>query len=286
MFSYDNINYKGSLINETIEYKDIIDKKTKESSRNNDRYHYNKIELNPEKVKKAVDFMLNTELASIPLDSLKELKNNHMVFHCNSLSFEFRFDTNYIDQGYVCLNVIKHLTSYSETIISNYDFLKEIFNLDSCLSAFIDLLPNGQYYAYNHGLIYTFTDKQNESYKKSQPKRDYLNAVKDTIDQHLNAWVSKIQFDTFEYFSCNRYNIDFNKKGKIHKIHPIYTKVGILDFDIYLENYYERFICKRMIKKSFRKFDLSFLNLKYGFRRELSFSNNNTEAIILDHTLY
>ena len=124
-------------------------------------------------------------------------------------------------------------------------------------------------------MMFIMTDQQSENWKKSQPQRDLMKSVKDTVDSYINSELKKqdIKLNGIDCFED--YRLTFGKNGKLKSVklshHDKPTLKKSLGLGGYLADKKEIRKCKRKIKQIFREIDLSFLNLETEIYRTFSF---------------
>jgi len=159
-----------------------------------------------------------------------------------------------------------------------YDTIGQILDLQNKYSEFESRLEKGKTYSKNGFLMkYIMTEKQSIAFQKNKPRRDYLNSIKDTIDNYLKSEYAKqkIQFNEIDCFED--YRLTFNENGKLKKVKVSdYNKPKLSDgLDFYFEDKREIRKCRKLIKQIFKEIDLSSFNLKYKVYRTLSFGLEN-----------
>ncbi|NOQ25668.1 MAG: hypothetical protein GQ564_09945 [Bacteroidales bacterium] len=282
-----NINvFQGSLTNYISEYKSVKDKSIGYEQSKQYQYIFEKLILNPAVVEQMVQRIIKTGQPEIPTDTLITAWN-HLFLHCNTLNFEFNQNGKYCQQSFHCPWGQEDTVQFRNIILENYNSLKAEFQLDSLYKEFETKLTKGKTYSKDgHIMMYLFTEKQSENWKKNQPVRDYLKSVKDTIDNNLETELSKkeIQLDDIDCF--DDYLLIFGKNGKLKKVNVLYYKPKLKDGLIYyIEDKREIRKCKKKIRNIFENIDLSYLDLKYEIQRVFSFNNKN-EYQLRDETNY
>ena len=133
------------------------------------------------------------------------------------------------------------------------------------------------------------TDKQSENWEKTQPKRDFMKSVKDTLDSYINTELKKQRVELEEIDCFQDYGLTFGTNGKLKKVAiskqdkpKLKNSLGLGD---YLADKKEIRKCKSKIRQIFSEIDLSFLNLEYEIHRTFSFDYNR-EFQLRDDTIY
>lgn len=241
------------------------------------------------KVDKIAKRFIKTGQPKIPTDTLIASWSRNFL-HCNSLVFQFNIDGKYTKQTFHCPWGQKDSVEFKSIILDNYEKLKSTFELDSLYDSFEGKLPKGKSYSRDgYRMMYKMTDQQSEHWRKSQPQRDFMKSVKDTVDSYINYELKKqdIKLNGIDCFED--YRLIFGKNGKLKKItlsdydKPTLKKsLGLGD---YLADKKEIRKCKRKIKQIFSTIDLSFLNLETEIYRTFSFNHKN-EYRLRDDTIY
>jgi hypothetical protein len=286
IYSRDNQNYEGRIINSVKEYNQIkID----------DDYRTQATKLYTEKV--SIDSSKATSLAQkiiesgqilIPTDTLIDTWTRWYL-HCGSLNFEIKNDGKYFEQSFHCPWSQPDSVEFKDVILSNYDLLKQELKLDSIYQGFWSQLPKGKTYSRSgYGMTYIMTDEQEAAWNKDRPRRDYLKSIKDTVDNYIKTKLREIQSTTDSTESpCYSASLTFDTKGMLKKIETSkYDRMKLSDgLSWYIEDIIENRKCKKSIKRIFRTINLSSFNLEYNvYRTFYNFSGN--EWTIVDDTIY
>ncbi len=283
LYSKDNVSYSGFVTNFIIELKEVETEYGAENMRY--RYVYDKVSLTDSISGFLVAGILNSGQIEFPTDTLIQGWKSR-ILHCKTLRYQFLLNSNYISQSYFCPWSQDSTIEFKSVILSNYEMISNLANLEKLDTDLSKKLPGGISYQQGHVVLYKLTDKEIESLDSDKPRRDYLKSIKDTIDSYLKVETEKQNID-WSSFSCNdQYFVTFNKKGRLKNIqisdeYKIKLKDGI---GLHLE--YKRKIrkCKRKIKKIFKSIDLGFLDLKYEVYRTASFYNDKIH--IVDNMIY
>lgn len=288
-YSLDNMKFHGKLTNYITEYITVKNKDSDYDQSKEYQYVIEQIDLEQTKVGKFVEGILKTGQLEIPTDTLIS-SWQHNFLHCNSLVFQFTIDGKYTKQIFHCPWGQKDSVKFKSIILDNYETLKSTFQLDSIYDSFEDKLPKGKTYSRDgYRMMYKMTDQQSESWKKSQPQRDYMKSLKDTVDSYINSELKKqnIQLNGIDCFED--YLLTFGKNGKLKTItlshYDMPTLKKSLGLGDYLSDKKEIRKCKRKIKQIFSNIDLSFLNLETEIYRTFSFDHKN-EYQLRDDTIY
>jgi hypothetical protein len=288
-YSSDNEKFHGKLTNYITEYITVKNKDSDYDQSKKYQYVIEEITLEQTKVEKIVEKLIKTGQPEIPTDTLIALWQRNFL-HCNSLVFQFNLSGNYTKQTFHCPWGQKDSIEYKNVVLDNYQSLKSTFQLDSLYNSFENRLPKGKSYSRDgYRMMYKMTDQQSENWKKSQPQRDFMKSVKDTVDSFINSELKKqnIQLSGIDCFED--YRLTFGKNGKLktitlsHYDKPTLKKsLGLGD---YLSDKKEIRKCKKNIKQIFSNIDLSFLNLETEIYRTFSFDHKN-EYQLRDDTIY
>lgn len=277
MYSVDNLKYKGILTNKITEIRTVKVKGKPFSESQDYQYFFEKISLDDIQVANVVQHILTTGLLETTLDTVESEWKTHFL-HCNSMNVQSKINGVYQNIEYECPWSQKDTIHWKEVVLENYDFIKEIFQLDSLYKIFESELPLGRDYSKgDQWIIYKFTKKESKNWQKRQPRRDYLETVNDTIINYLKDEIKKqnIELDGIDCFE--QYWIQFAKNGKFKKIKvvkyyiPKY-KNGYLLSEL-IETKREIRKCKQKLKDIFSLIDLSWVNLKYDIFLDCKFND-------------
>ena len=288
-YSSDNIKFYGKLTNYITEYITVKSKNSDYEQSKEYQYVIEQIDLEQTKVDKIVEQLIKTGQPKIPTDTLITSWQRNFL-HCNSIIFQFSIDGKYTKQIFHCPWGQNDSVEFKSIILDNYEILKSTFQLDSLYNSFEIKLPKGKSYSRDgYRMMYKMTDQQSENWKKSQPQRDFMKSVKDTVDSYINTELQKqnIKLNGIDCFED--YCLTFGKNGKLKTIKlSHYNKPSLkksLGLGDYLIDKKEIRKCKRKIKQIFNKIDLSFLNLETEIYRTFSFNHKN-EYQLRDDTIY
>jgi len=270
LYSNNSLNFEGHVVTYLKEQK-----KTKKSSFPY-RYVYDITNLPDAQCTIIGTKILSEKFYNLPTDdSITGYKKGY--FDCWGIEYSFKVKNFKIKKHYTCpwsqtdsINEIKILKA-------NYKLIAGSLQLKKIDDDFQSKLEKGKSYSDGFSYIYKLSESELAAWNKYKPQSDYLRSKKDTIDTLLKDYLSE-NYDR-EFTDCfDDFQLEFSKKGKLKKISvtkPFWERM--LDKD------YHR--CRRKVKKLFRKFNLKYLNLEYGFSRDLDF-NAKGEASIFDRTLY
>lgn len=193
IYSSDNIKFQGKLTNYITEYITVKSKDSDYHQSKENQYVIEQIDLEQSKVDKIVENLIKTGQTEIPTDTLISSWQRNFL-HCNSLVFQFSFNGKYTKQIFHCPWGQKDSVEYKNIVLDNYQSLKSTFQLDSLYDIFEGKLPKGKTYSRDgYRMMSIMTDQQSESWKKSQPQRDFMKSVKDTVDNYLNSELKKTE---------------------------------------------------------------------------------------------
>jgi len=288
-FSSDNVKFQGKLTNYITEYITVKSKDSDYDQSKEHQYVIEQIDLEQTNVDKFVEGLIKTGQLEIPTDTLISSWQRNFL-HCNSLVFQFNIDGKYTKQTFHCPWGQKDSVEFKSIILDNYETLKSTFQLDSLYNSFEAKLPKGKTYSRDgYRMMYKMTNQQSENWKKSQPQRDFMKSVKDTVDNYINSELQKQDIKLSGIDCFEDYRLTFGKNGKLKKVtlsdydKPTLKKsLGLGD---YLADKKEIRKCKRKIKQIFSTIDLSFLNLETEIYRTFSFGLDN-EIQLRDDTIY
>lgn len=288
-YSLDNVKFQGKLTNYIVEYRTVKRKKDNYGQSIEHQYVIEQIDLEQTKIAQFVDVLISSGQPEIPTDTLIT-SWQHNFLHCNSLVFQFNRNGKYTKQIFHCPWSQKDSVEFKSIILNNYEKLKSTFQLDSLYDSFESKLPKGKAYSRDgYRMMYKMTDQQSENWKKSQPQRDLMKSVKDTVDSHINSELKKQDMKLSGISCFIDYQLTFGKNGKLKSVKPFYHDKPTLKKSLGLFNYIgdvrEIKKCKRKIKQLFSTVDLSFLNVKTEIYRTFSFDHNK-QYLLRDDTIY
>lgn len=270
LYSNDSLNFEGHIITYLTEQK-----KTKKSSFPY-RYVYDITSLSNEKCTVIGTKILTEKFYKLPADdSILEYKKGY--FDCWGIEYSFKIEQSSIKKYYTCpWNQDENIPEI-KVLKENYKLIDSILQLKTIDNDFRSKLEKGKSYSGGFVNMYKFSESELAAWNKYKPLSNYLKSKKDTIDTLLKDYLSE-NYDR-EITDCfDDFQLEFSKKGKLKKISvnkPLRERMFDKD--------YHR--CRRKVKKLFRKFNLKYLNLGYGFSRDLSFGLYG-EASIFDRTIY
>ena len=268
IYSNDNINFDGEILNYLTEQKSI---KGSDHTTTPNKYVYEILKLDEKTSNQIGKDILNSNLQEIP-DS-KEIKNwSQNWLDCGSISFILKINSKITEKNFSCpwqqndsINYVKSLKLIYNRIDNN-DSIKNKFD------EFKNKLEKGKSYSNGFLQMYFFTYKESESWKLNKPKRDYLKTIKDTITNYLDFKVNETITNTNGLDCFEDYHLFFSEKGKLLEI-----KIqGKLDKE-------ER-KCIKIIKNRLKNIKIDFVETKYSFERVLHFYNNKPS--VYDNTIY
>lgn len=275
IYSDNGTDFSGELINSITKLKRI--KRKYGDFFKDDSYIFEKVKLNGESATKIGKLILSQKFYAIPTDTLiPGWKLNGL--DCDKISYSFKIDNQFQFSEYICHRAQNDSIHFVPIIKAMYDSISQILDLQTQYSVFESKLEKGNRYSKN-GLfmMYIMTDKESERWRKSQPQREYIQSIKDTVDTYLKSEIDKqkIQFD--ELNSSKEYILFFNKSGKLKKVLlSDYDKPKLSrGLDFYIKEKREIRKCKKLIKQIFKEIDLSSFNLKYEIYRTLRFGREN-----------
>lgn len=288
-YSSDNSKYHGKLTNYSTEYISVKNKDNDYDQNKEYQYVIEQIDLEQSNVENIVEKFIRTGQPEIPTDTLIASWQRNFL-HCNGLIFQFNINGKYTKQTFHCPWGQNDSVEFKNIILNNYQTLKSTFQLDSLYDSFESKLPKGKTYSRDgYRMMYKMTDRQSESWKKSQPQRDYMKSIKDTVDNYINSELKKRNIELNKIECFEDYRLTFGKNGKLKNVNlSAYDKPTLkksLGLSDYLEDKREIKKCRRKIKQIFRDIDFSFLNLETEIYRTFSFGLNN-EIQLRDDTIY
>lgn len=256
VFSNDNINFQGKLLNKVIELKAVKPTKVGEFvSYTPKNYVFEIVELNDSVSNLIGKQILKEKLIDTPTD---KFINNWNVTgpDCDRINFELKNDTKIILTKYSCLDMQNDSIIYVKKL---KDFVQSIdsLNLYDMYELFNNRLEKGKTYSNSIATFY----KNNE---KEEKEFEYKKSIKETLDKYLVKKLNE-QIINLKEINCNAeyYLLEFTKKGTLKEI-------SINDSED--EEFYK---CKNIIQKAFDKIKIAeFVDPKYEFERVLILRNN------------
>ena len=273
--SDNGIDFSGQLINEITESKPIKTEYGNDSKPIN--YVFEFVELDKINSSKIGQLILKEKIYQIPTDTLINNWNFNWL-HCSSINLYYKTKNSINAKIYTCPwnqnDTIKKAKSIKE--IDNK--LNEIFKLKERYSEFTSKLEKGKSYS-NDGYrqMYIMTEKESQGWKNGKPIRDYKKSIKDTIDNYLEFKLNELIPNSTELNCYDDYSLTFSKNGKLKNM-----KVDMEFWERLSDKDYKK--CKRILKKTFQKIRIDFVDPKYEFYRELSFGQKG--IYIYDRTIY
>jgi hypothetical protein len=288
-YSSDNVKFHGKLTNYITEYITVKSKDSDYDQSKELQYVIEQIDLEQTRVDKIVEKLIRTGQSEIPTDTLIASWQRNFL-HCNSLVFQFNIDGKYTKQIFHCPWGQKDSVEFKSIILDNYEKLKSTFQLDSLYDNFESKLPKGKTYSRDgYRIMFIMTDQQSENWKKSQPQRDLMKSVKDTVDSYINSELKKQEIKLNGIDCFEDYRLTFGKNGKLKTVtlshHDKPTLKKSLGLGDYLADKKEIRKCKKKIKQIFSSIDLSLLKLETEIYRTFSFDYKN-EYQLRDDTIY
>lgn len=282
----NNGEFLGFVLSRTTQYN--YQKKDKNKLKNKVEF-FQSVPIKPSKVEEIIDKLIASKQYDFPTDSLiTSWKNNFL--HCNTVNFQIKTNDKLKRQKYDCIRGQDLSNPIVSSILENDRLVRDDLDLNILYSTFTDHLPKGNSYTNDgYGMMYIFTEKENEAWIKSKPIRDYLASKKDTIDNYLKIKLKQVNIKN-EKFNCfQNYNLEFSKKGKLKKLKVAKFDRPTLKKSYNLKEYFEDKMeirkCKRVIRKIFKDNDWTFLDLKYSITRSLDFDLNGNPKLY-DNYIY
>jgi hypothetical protein len=180
-----------------------------------------------------------------------------------SYLFETSTPTTYSFKSYWTPTIQNNSIVEAKQIEAFVEKIYSILNLKLEYDKFFSTLKPG---SYTTGFIIMtrLTDKQVEHWKKNKPYKDYLDSVKDTLNNYLSDTLTKI-FQKNGGLACSdQFFLKFSKNNKLKKIT---TNTDFFDFYDRMD-YYK---CRRKIRKAFRQVRIDFVHSKVGYMKELGY---------------
>lgn len=276
----------GFVLNKISQYN--YRKKDKNSIKNIFEF-YQFITLKDTQIKEIIDRMIVSNQINIPSDSLISGWNNGYL-HCNKVEFQLKIGKTKKDQEYNCPLYQEPTNNSIISVVENVKFIRNKLNLDSIYTSFENNLPKGKSYSSDGDrMMYIMTEKQNNAWKNSKPNRDYLKSKQDTINNYLKSLTSNLNLKGKKINCFENYILTFSPKGKLINVKvseydkpKFKNSLGLRDF---LKDKTEIRKCKKIIKDIFKNSNFSFVELKHGLTRNISFNLNGIPEIT-DNTIY
>jgi hypothetical protein len=255
----DNKTFFGLLTNFTDSYEpyDMKKQKSKPSTT-----FANQVQLDTSLARQS--YNLIKVISSIP--SQDSIKGWGLGFDGISYLFETSTPSYYSFKSYWTPNAQDTNLVEAKQIQKFVDEIYVLLNLRNEYDKFFATLKPGSYTS-DHFIITTkLTEKQIENWKKYKPYRDYLDSVKDTLNNYLSDTLNKILEKNGGLTCYDQFFLKFSKKNKLKKIT---TNGDFLDFADRMD-YYK---CRNKIKKAFRHVRVDFVHSKVTYWKELSVWN-------------
>lgn len=265
IWTNDNKIFFGLLTNYTDSYEpyNMETKKRKPSTT-----YSNQVQLDSSSARQS--YNLIKAISSIPSeDSIKGWGSG-----CDGISylFETSTPTYYSFKSYWTPTAQDSNLKEAKQIQQFVDDISALLNLRVEYDKFYATLKPGSYTS-DHFMITTkLSEKQIENWKKYKPYRDYLDSVKDTLNNYLSDTLTKIFLKHSELECYSQFFLKLSKKNKLKKIT---TNKDFLDFTDRIDNYR----CRKKIRKAFRHVRVDFVHSKVGYWKELFFSDTKIKIL-------
>lgn len=285
LFSNNNISFQGLLTNKIIAYK-LVKTDLGETNKAN-HYVFQKIEIDSVLSTTIANKLLLSEQYNIPTDDLIPHWTKWYL-HCGGIRFQFKLDDSYSEQSFHCPWSQPDTIMYVDIITSNYKLIKEELDLEKHHDDFFSLLPKGCTYSRDGSTkMYKLTETEIESLARGNPRREHLKSIKDTVDNYIKSELKKQNIELNGMSCFKPYYIIYDKNGDLKKVDILnHQKPKLSDgLSLYLEEKRELRKCKKLVKRVFKKIDLSGFDLRYGIRRIVSFVGEG-ELKFYDNTKY
>lgn len=281
-----NNEYSGFIINKATQYN--YSKRDRNELKNTVEF-FQKSSIETDKTKEVIDKLVQTNQINLPTDSHIENWNRNYL-HCNEINFQFKTLNSIKKQEYNCPLHQDEEKPTIKIIAENIRFVQSKLKLDSIYTNFESTLPLGKNYSYDgYRMMLKLSKKQIEIREKYKPYREFLKFKKDTIDTYLKSFIQNTNIKSEKINCFETYHLVFTKKGKLQNIavadydEPKWKDaLGLMDF---LQEKKEIRKCKKVIEEMFLTTDLSWLNLKFGLNRSISFDLNGNPQLV-DNTIY
>lgn len=266
IWTQDNKTFFGALINyiDSNERFDIKKQKT-----NTYKTFSNQVQLDTSIARQT--YILYKTINSIPTeDSIIEWKSG---LDGITYVFEISTPTFYSFKSYWTPSIQDSNLIEAKQIQKFIDEINQILNLDVEYDKFFSTLKPGCY-TINHCLIMTkLSQEQIDFILENKPYMDYLNSVKDTLNNYLSDTLTKI-LNKYGDLKCNniKFLLVFSEKNKLIKIT---TNNDLHDF---MEKilFYK---CRRKIKKAFKLIKVDFVHSKIVYWKELHYMDKKVKII-------
>ncbi|GGD15596.1 hypothetical protein GCM10011343_03160 [Flavobacterium orientale] len=275
LYRENNESFSGQITNFIQETKEVKTEYGYNSEPTN--YVFDKIKITDLKASKLGEYILNKKSYKIPTDSLISNWNFNWL-DCGSIKFKYKIKDKTSSVTFTCPQNQNDSINYVTEIKNLKDTISNILELDSSFESFTNKLPKGASYKIDGWItMFKLSEKQLEWREKNKPMREYLKTIKDTIDNYLEFELNRLIPNSADLDCFDDYRLTFNKKGRLKSM-----KVDIGFWERMFDNDYKK--CRRILKKAFREIRFDFVDSKYVFYRDLSFSGK--DIYITDPTLY
>lgn len=252
----DYKTFYGLLTNFTDSYEPYDMKKQK---RKPSTTFSNQVQLDTSLARKS--YNLIKVISSIP--SQDSINGWGLGFDGISYHFETTTPTYYTFKSYWTPTAQDSNLIEAKQIQKFVENIYELLNLKAEYDKFFTTLKPGSYTSDHFIIRIKLTEKQIEKRKKYKPYRDYLDSVKDTLNNYLSDTLNKILKNNGGLTCYDTFFLKFSKKNKLKKIK---TFGDFLDFEDRMA-YYK---CRRKIRKAFRHVRVEFVHSKVAYWKELS----------------
>lgn len=239
-------------------------------------YHYSITEIPADLSKFALNKYAKSGIPGFLKDSVKP-DCDAIAFDCFGASIESRWEDIYRETSYFCPWIQEDSLNYIDSVVSFLKYLDATDFLEQTADALFDTIPGGQFYTRNNFMyIYKRTPEQLEAWEKDKPRREYVDSVSKYIDPYIMEEIQKTDSSKVQYCDYSVFYVKYKKNGKFDWIKVAQQS----KYKIYEDGYFwfeerrEIRKCKRYVRKSVRKIDLSRFDLKYDVVREFTFIND------------
>lgn len=260
IWTQDFKTFFGTLTNYTYSYEPYDLKKQK---RNPSTTFSNQVQLDTSIAKQSYLFIKS--INSIPTQD--SIKNWGSGLDGITYLFETSTPTYYSFKSYWTPTAKSTNLIEAKQIQEFVDQMYTLLNLNAEYDKFFATLKTGSYTSDHFGIKNKLNEKQIDNLKKYKPYKEYLDSVRDTLNNYLSDTLSKI-FQKYGDLECyDQFFLKFSKKNKLIRI---MTNRNFHNFEDRMDCYK----CRRKIRQAFRLVQVDFVHSKVSYWKELHYLNN------------
>ncbi len=257
IWTSDGIKFGGLITNYINSYEFYDEEKKKKKT---SRLFSNQTDLDTVQARNV--FSLTKVISEIPTD--KSIKGWGQGFDGVEYIFEVVNPLDYCFKTYWTPRAQDSSLIEAKMIQTFVNKLDTLLQLNQRFKDFFSTLEPGSYIGGGPMITVKLTPKQIEYFQKIQPYTDYMNSVKDTLNNYLSDTLTKL-FATYGKLDC--YDEFFLKFSRANKLVKITTNSELTD----KEDKRKFAACKQKIWDIFKKIKIDFVHSQVDYIKELNF---------------